>query len=473
MSEQIYDVIVIGGGPGGYVAAIRAGQLGLKTLVVEKEAMGGVCLNWGCIPSKALIHAAGLVEKIRHAEKLGITTSGLAVDVPAMQRWKDGIVDRLTKGVSQLVRGAGGQIAMGTARIVSAKRVAVTGAEGDERVYEARKGIVVATGTEVIRIPGFEPDGEVVVTAREAVSLQQVPKRMLVVGGGVIGLELGTVYHKLGCELTVVELTDQLLPGVDPDLVKVVHKRLEKRGARILLGAKASGLERTGAGARVTVLTREGKEESIEVDKVLVAVGFRPNSRGFGLEELGVALDERGHVRVDERFQSSVPGIYAIGDVCGPPYLAHKASKEGEIAVEVIAGKKSVRDWRAMPAAIFTDPEVATVGLSERQAKEQGRQVLVGKFPFSASGRAMAVTETDGFVKVIADAAGDHEILGIGIVGPEASDLISEGALAMEMCAFAEDVALTVHPHPTLGETMMEAAKHALGEAIHIPNRRR
>ncbi len=473
MSEQSFDVIVIGGGPGGYVAAIRAGQLGLKTLVVEKEAMGGVCLNWGCIPSKALIHASGLVEKIRHAEQLGITTSGLSVDVPAMQKWKDGIVQRLTRGVAQLVKGAGGSIAMGTARLRSAREVEVTAQDGTRTTYRATKGIVVATGTEVVRIPGFEPDGEVVITAREAVSLQQVPERLLVVGGGVIGLELGTVYHKLGAELTVVELTDQLLPGVDPDLVRVVHKRLEKRGARILLGAKASRLERTAEGARVTVQAKDGSESTFEVDKVLVAVGFKPNSRGFGLEELGVALDERGHVRVDERFRTNVPGVYAIGDVCGPPYLAHKASKEGEIAVEAIAGKASVRDWRAMPAAIFTDPEVATVGLSETKAREQGRKVLVGKFPFSASGRAMAVTETDGFVKVIADAEGDHEILGIGIVGPEASDLISEGALAIEMCAFVEDVGLTVHPHPTLGETMMEAAKAALGEAIHIPNRRR
>jgi dihydrolipoamide dehydrogenase len=292
---------------------------------------------------------------------------------------------------------------------------------------------------------------------------------MVIIGGGVIGLELGMVYQKLGTKLTVVELMDQLLPGTDLDLVRVVQKHLKKDGADIHLKSKAVKLEKSGGQAKVTIET-EGKEQVIEAEKVLVAVGFKPNSAGVGLEGVGVKLDARGHIVVDDQMRTNVPSIYAIGDVAGMPYLAHKASKEGEIAAEVIAGHKAAADYRGMPAAIFTDPEIATVGMTESQAKAEGKNVKVGKFPFAASGRAMAVSETDGFIKVIIDEA-DHQLLGVAIVGPEASDLISESALALEMCAFAEDVALTVHPHPTLGEGVMEAFKHALGEAVHVMNR--
>jgi dihydrolipoamide dehydrogenase len=327
----------------------------------------------------------------------------------------------------------------------------------------------VATGAQMIRIPAFEPDGEIVITAREAVSLQSAPESMLLIGGGVIGLELGMVYQKLGTKITVVELMDQLLPGTDLDLVRVVEKHLKKDGAEIHLKSKAVRLDKSDGRAKVTIDT-EGKEQVIEAEKVLVAVGFKPNSAGLGLEGVGVKLDERGHIIVDEHMRTNVSTIFAIGDVAGMPYLAHKASKEGEIAAEVIAGHKSARDYRGMPAAIFTDPEIATVGMSESEAKAQGNKIKVGKFPFAASGRAMAVSETDGFIKVIID-EDDHQLLGVAIVGPEASDLISESALALEMCAFAEDIALTVHPHPTLGEGVMEAFKHALGEAIHIKNR--
>jgi len=465
-----YEAIVIGGGPGGYVAAIRLGQLGVKTLCVEREAMGGVCLNWGCIPSKALISAAKLADKVRHAETMGITVKELEVDVAKMQEWKEGIVKKLTSGVSSLVKGSGGEIAMGDAKIVDPHTVEVTAEDGGKETYKATKGIIVATGTQMLQIPGFEPDGKVVITAREAVSLQEAPKSMLLIGGGVIGLELGMVYQKLGTKITVVELLDQLLPGTDADLVRVVQKHLKKgEPADIYLESKAVSLEKTGGKAKVTIETG-GEEKVIEVDKVLVAIGFKPNSRGLGLEDVGVELDDRGHIKVDDQFRTNVSSIFAIGDVAGPPYLAHKASKEGEIAAEVIAGHKSARDWRGMPAAIFTDPEIATVGLSEAEAKKQGKKIKIGKFPFSASGRAMSVNETDGFIKTIIDEA-DHQLLGVAIVGPEAADLISESALAMEMCAFAEDVALTIHPHPTLGEGVMEAFKHSLGEAIHIMNR--
>ncbi|MCA9602422.1 MAG: dihydrolipoyl dehydrogenase [Polyangiales bacterium] len=468
MATKTYDLIVIGGGPGGYVAAIRGAQLGLKTLCVEREYMGGVCLNWGCIPSKALIAASGLVERMRHAETMGITVKGVEVDVPKMQEWKAGIIKKLTGGVASLVKGNGGEILMGEAKFTGPKTLSVKTANGTETV-EATKGIIVATGATPIQIPGFTPDGKVIISAREAVSLQAAPKRMVLIGGGVIGMELGMVYQKLGTKVTVVEMMDQLLPGTDKDLVRVVEKRFTKAGGEVLLKAKAAGCTVNGSVATVKV-EHEGQTKSLEAECVLVAVGFRPNSGSLGLDAAGVKTDQRGHVTVNSRFESNVKGVYAIGDVCGPPYLAHKASKEGEIAVEIIAGHKSERDWRAMPAAIFTDPEIATVGISEEQAKKEGKKVRIGKFPLSVSGRAMSVGETDGFIKTIVD-ADSHEVLGVGIVGHEASDLISESALALEMCAFAEDVALTIHPHPTLGEGVMESFKHALGEAVHVMNR--
>ena len=332
-----YEAIVIGGGPGGYVAAIRLGQLGVKTLCVEKEAMGGVCLNWGCIPSKALIAAANLANKVKHAQHMGITVKDLEVDVAKMQEWKEGIVKKLTGGVTSLVKGNKGDIVMGTAKVTGPNTVEVTKNDGGTETYTASKGIIVATGTHMIQIPGFEPDGDVVITAREAVSLKEAPGSMLLVGGGVIGLELGMVYQKLGTKITVVELMDQLLPGTDLDLVKVVQKHLKADGADIYLESKAVSLEKSGGKAKVTIETG-GEQRVVEVDKVLVAVGFTPtssNSKGFGLEDVGVKLDERGHVAIDEQMRTNVPSIFAIGDVAGMPYLAHKASKEGEIAAEV------------------------------------------------------------------------------------------------------------------------------------------
>jgi dihydrolipoamide dehydrogenase len=468
MAKDTYDTIVIGGGPGGYPAAIRARQLGLETLVVEREYMGGVCLNWGCIPSKALISASKMYADLQTANEMGISAENVKIDVAKLQEWKFGIVKKLTSSVASLVKGNGGDIVMGHARFVDPKTIEVETKEGKKR-FTAKKGIVIATGARVIQIPGFEPDGKTVITAREAVSLAETPKRMILIGGGVIGLELGMVYQKFGTELVIVEMMDQLLPGTDPDLVKVVEKKLVKGGAKILLKAKAAGCEIKNGKAFVKVEV-DGKTETFEGDKVLVAVGFKPNSGDLGLDKIGVKLDPRGHVLIDDRFETNVKGVYAIGDVAGAPYLAHKATKEGEIAAEVIAGHKSVRDWRAMPAAIFTDPEIATVGLTEKKAAEAGKKVLVGKFPFAASGRALSVRHTEGFIKVILDAE-DHQLLGAAIVGPEASELIAEPTLAMEMAAFGDDVALTVHTHPTLAESTMEAFKHAVKEAIHIMNR--
>lgn len=468
--NKSFDAIVIGGGPGGYPCAIRLGQLKQKVLVVEKEYVGGVCLNWGCIPSKALIAASGLYERIQHAEKMGITTQGLSIDVGKMQDWKEGIVKKLTSGVAQLVKGSGGEIVMGTARLTGPKTIEVTKSDGSKESYEAKNGIVIATGATPIELPHLPIDGDVVITARQAVSLREAKGTMVVVGGGVIGMELGMVYQKLGMKVIIVELLDQLLGATDPDLVQVVQKAFEKAGGEVLLKTKAKSLAVKGKKATLTVEMEGGKERQIEADKVLVSIGFRPNGQGIGLEGVGVKLDARGHVIVDDRLETNVKGIYAIGDVSGPPYLAHKATKEGEIAAEVIAGKKALRDWRAMPSAIFTEPEIATTGMSEREAKAAGRAVKLGKFPFSVLGRAMAIDSTEGFVKVILDEK-TNEVLGVAIVGPEASDLISEATLAIEMCAFAEDVAMTVHPHPTLGEGVMEAFHQALGHAIHTNNR--
>ncbi|MDP3274447.1 MAG: dihydrolipoyl dehydrogenase [Deltaproteobacteria bacterium] len=474
MSTKVYDAIVLGGGPGGYVAAIRLGQLKQKTLVIEKDTMGGVCLNWGCIPSKALIAAANLVEKVKHADVMGITVTGVAVDSKKLQGWKNGIVKKLTGGVNTLCKANGAEVLMGEARFVSSDTLEVTTPEGKVLV-QATKGIIVATGSRPVAIPGFEYDGKSIITAKEGVSLDPLPKRLTIIGGGIIGMELGGVYSKLGVEVTIVEFMPSVLATMDADLVVPVVKAMTKSGVKFITGTKAkSAVKQADGSLLVTLETPEG-EQKVAADVCLVAVGMKPNSDAISIEKSGVILDKRGHLVIDEECRTNVKKVYAIGDVAGAPYLAHKASKEGEIAAEVIAGHKSARDWRAMPAATFTHPEIANVGLSEREAREKGLDIVVGKFPFAASGRAMAVSETDGFVKVIAERVGkdkkDHKIIGVHIVGPEASDLISEAALALEMDAYVEDMALTVHPHPTLSETMMEAAKHAIGEAVHIMNR--
>jgi len=464
-----FDAIVLGGGPGGYVCAIRLGQLGLKVACVEEEEYGGVCLNWGCIPSKALIANAHFVEKAKHIGDSGIQVSGVNVDVNKMQDWKDGVVKKMTGGVRSLLKANKAESIEGRGKFVDAKTLEVTTKSGEKRRITATKGIVVATGSATIQVPGFEFDGKTIIGAREAVSLRTLPKRLVVIGGGVIGLELGMVYQTLGVELTVVELTPSLLPGVDPDCVKVVEKNITKRGGKVLKNTRAERYERTANGVAVTV-SADGKEEKIEADVVLVAVGMKPRSRGIGLEEIGVEIDPRGFVKTNEFCETNVKGVFAIGDVSGQPMLAHKASKEGEVAAEVIAGKHAGKDWVTVPGIIFTDPEVATVGLTEQQAKEQGFSFKAGKFPFSVLGRAVVIGETDGFVKVVTDTKSGR-ILGIHIVGPSASDLISEAALALEVVATAEDMALTIHPHPTLGEALMEAAAASLGHAIHIVNR--
>jgi dihydrolipoamide dehydrogenase len=470
MATKTYDAIVIGGGPGGYVCAIRLGQLKQKVLCVEKDEVGGVCLNWGCVPSKAVIATSHTFEKVKNGPTYGLLVDNPRIDPNKLQDWKDGIVKKLTGGVKGLFRGNGVEFVYGDARVTGPKTVSVKTREGATETFEASKGIVVATGSSTIEIPSFKFDGKKVIGAKEAVSLREIPKRLLVIGGGIIGMELGGAYQRLGSELTVVEALPQILTGVDADVAAVVEKAYTKHGAKIIKGAKALGYEEQKDGSLAVRLDLGGgKNDTVVTDMVLVAVGMRPNGAGVGLEEIGVKV-EKGFVPTDIVGRTNVPGIYAIGDCSSMPMLAHKASKEGEVVAEVIAGHKAAKDWVAIPAAIFTDPEIATVGMSELQAKEKGVEIRIGKFPFSALGRAMAVNETDGFIKVIADKK-THEILGVHIVGPEATDLISEGALALEMHAFLEDVGLTMHPHPTLGEGMMEASLHGLGQAVHILNR--
>jgi dihydrolipoamide dehydrogenase len=458
------DAIVIGSGPGGYICGIRLGQLGKQAIVVERDQAGGVCLNIGCIPSKALITAAKTYDKIGHGEAMGIFVEKARVDLAKMQAWKGDVVKKLTSGVGVLLKGAGARYLSGTATLVAPERVEVTTREGVVAVEAP--AIVLATGSRPVDIPGFTIDNARVLDSTGALALTELPKRLLVVGGGYIGLELGMMYAKLGSQVTVVEFTPQLLPGTDPELVQVVARKMRKMGMTTHLEAKAKSWKEQGGQALVTVETKAG-EVTIETDKILVTVGRRPNSDGLGLERVGVQIDARGFVRTDRAMRTNVPSIYAIGDLAGQPMLAHKASREAEVAAEVIAGHASEMDSEAIPAVIFTDPEIATVGLSEPEAQKQGRPLKIGKYPFGGLGRAMTQMETDGFVKVVADAASDL-ILGVQIVGPGASDLISEATLALEMGAVIGDVAPTVHPHPTLGEAVMEAAKAALGESPHL-----
>jgi dihydrolipoamide dehydrogenase len=470
--EAHFDVIVIGGGPGGYAAAIRLAQRGLSVACIEKEALGGVCLNWGCIPSKALITTSQRLEEARSGAELGVLADNVRLDLPQAQKRNRSIVKHHTHGVAGLLRSNGAQLVQGSAELIGSRRVRVRQPDGSSLELSAERALVVASGARPRSVPGFEPDGEHILTAREAIFLERLPEHLIVLGGGVIGVELGGAYQRLGSKLTLIELGKSLLPGIDPDLVRVVHERFtaasaSHAAAAIHTEARVLGWEPAGPGVRLRFTDPLG-EHSVEGSQLLVATGFVPNSSGFGLEQLGVALDARGHVKIDERCETNVPGVYAIGDVAGPPYLAHKAYKEAEVVTEVILGRRVVRDWRALPAVIFSNPEIATVGQSEVEARATG-DVVIGKFPFSALGRALALGETAGFVKLIA--RGDR-LIGAGIVGPEASELVAELTLAIEVGASLEDLALTIHSHPTLAEAVHEAAEQGLGQSVHILNRR-
>ena len=457
------DVAVVGGGPGGYVCGIRAAQLGLKTVVVEADRLGGECLNYGCIPSKSLITVSKLLDKVKEAEKYGLKVSGATVDFAQMQKWKSEVVSKLVGGVESLLRGYHATVVFGEAQVTAKGTLSVTSARGVEEVVY--RNLVIATGTRTSSLPGLEFDGDLIISSKDALELKAAPGRLLIVGGGAIGLEFASMFQKLGSRVTVVEIMDQLLPGSDPELVRVVHRKLEGRGAKVYVKSKVARVDKKGSEAQVEVDTPDGKL-TVVVDRILVSVGRKPRTETMNLGTLGVQTDPRGFVLTNERMQTNVPGIYAIGDVRGPPLLAHKASKEGIVAAECIAGLPSAADWKVVPEAVFCDPEVASVGLTEAKATEAGYKVKRGRFQFAALGRALSAGEPEGFVKVVSNEE-DGLVLGVQIVGPEASNLISEAALAIEMGATVEDIALTMHPHPTLPEAIMEASESAAGHPIH------
>jgi dihydrolipoamide dehydrogenase len=468
MSEKTYDVVVIGGGPGGYVAAIRAAQLGLKTVCVEKRgSLGGTCLNVGCIPSKALLTSSEKFEEAKHSlASHGVKLSSVELDLPTMMAHKDKVVKDNTAGIEFLFKKNKVDWVKGAGRITAADTVTVTNGSGTETVRA--RNIIIATGSDVMPVSGIEIDEQCIVSSTGALTLSEVPRRFVVIGAGVIGLELGSVWSRLGAEVTVVEFLGRILPGMDGEISKQAQRILGKQGLTFKLNAKVTNAKSTNSGVTVTVEpTKGGAAEEIEADAVLVAIGRRPYTEGLGLEEVGIELDERKRVKTDSHWRTNIPTIYAIGDVIAGPMLAHKAEDEGAAVAEIIAGQTAHINYDAIPSVVYTWPEVASVGKTEEQLKETGVQYKVGKFPFSANGRARALGSTDGFVKMLVDAKTDR-ILGVHILGPSAGEMIAELCLAMEFGASAEDVGRTCHAHPTLNEAIKEAALAVEGRALHI-----
>ncbi|MBM4365485.1 MAG: dihydrolipoyl dehydrogenase [Deltaproteobacteria bacterium] len=466
MSTVKYSAVVLGAGPGGYPCGIRLGQLGVKTLVIEREYWGGVCLNVGCIPSKALITAGKRVEEIAHAGVMGIEVPGEpVVHMDKLQAWKQSVVNKLTGGVRTLLKANKVDMMLGNAEFTGPKTLSVTTAEGVVTV-EA-DNLVIAVGSRPIEIPGFSFKDRRVLDSTKALALDEIPRRLAVIGGGYIGLEMGMMYAKLGSEVTVVEAADQVLPGFDPDVVKLIERKLKKDKIKVFTKSQALGWEEGDGGATLRYRAPDG-EKTVDVDYILVTVGRRPNTDTCKLDAAGVAMEGR-FIKTDSQLKTSVPGVFAIGDCTTGLMLAHKASHDGEVAAEVIGGHNAHNVAKTVPAVVFTDPEIATAGLMEHEARARGFEVKVGKVPFAAIGRALTTGDTDGFIKVIVDKKNDR-VLGVTICGPHASDLISEAALAVEMDCEALDIGLTIHPHPTLGEGVMEAAKAAIGQAIHVVN---
>lgn len=459
------DVVVIGAGPGGYVAAIRAAQLGKSVLVVEKEYVGGVCLNVGCIPSKALISAGHQLETVQHAADIGISAGEPKIDWSKVQEWKGSVVKKLTGGVGALLKKNKIQVYNGEAMFINDQEIRVFNDEGQAR-YKF-KDCIIATGSRPIELKAF-PFGPRIVSSTGALALKEIPKSMVVIGGGYIGIELSQAYAKFGTQVTILEGSNSILPGFEKELSQLVVKKLKASGAEIHTEAMAQSSEVTDKDVTVT-FTVKGEEKKVTADYVLVTVGRRPNTdnEDFGLEMIGVEMGERGLIKVDKQGRTNLSHIYAIGDIVAGPALAHKASYEGKVAAEAIAGLPSEVEYRAIPLVVFSDPEISSVGLSETEAKEKGIDVKVSKFPFMGNGRALSLNAGDGFMKLIT-AKDTGLVLGCQIVGIEASNLIAELGLAIEMGATAEDIALTIHAHPTLGEITMEAAEVALGHPIHI-----
>ena len=467
MAEVIYDLVVIGGGPGGYVAAIRAAQLGMKVACVEKRGkLGGTCLNVGCIPSKALLHSSELFEEAKHGEKHGIMGE-IKLDLPKMLARKTEVVDNLTKGIEGLFKKNKVDYILGTGTIAKAGEVGVVNAEGKSQLLKTKK-ILVATGSEVTSLPGIVIDEKRVVSSTGALSLPEVPKNLVIIGAGVIGLELGSVWRRLGASVTVVEFLDRITPAMDVEIARQFQKILEKQGIVFKLSAKVTSVKANDKSVAVTAEpVAGGAAETIEADYVLVAIGRKPYVQGLGLAELGVKMDERGRVNVDAHFETSVKGIYAIGDCIPGPMLAHKAEEDGVAAAEIMMGQKTHVNYNLVPSVIYTMPEVACVGKTEEQLKAENLSYKVGKFPFLANSRARTTGNTDGFVKILADSKTD-EVYGVHIIGAQAGTIIAEAAIAMEFRASSEDIARTCHSHPDLNEAVKEAALAVSGRAIHI-----
>ncbi|MEA2981818.1 MAG: dihydrolipoamide dehydrogenase [Alphaproteobacteria bacterium] len=464
-----YDLIVIGTGPGGYVCAIRAAQLGMKVAVVEKRAThGGTCLNVGCIPSKALLHASEMFEEAGHSfGKMGIGVGTPKLDLAALMKFKDEGVDGNVKGVEFLLKKNKIDAVHGTGRIAGPGKVEVKAADGKAQTLET-KNIVIATGSDVARLKGVDIDGKRVVTSDQAIALDKVPQRLLVIGAGVIGLELGSVWRRLGSQVTVVEFLDRILPGLDNEVGRQSQRLLEKQGIVFKLGSKVTGVDSSGSTLKASVEPAKGGAlEAIEADVVLVAIGRVPYTDGLGLDEAGVKKDNRGRVTVDAHYATNVTGIYAIGDVIAGPMLAHKAEDEGMAVAEILAGHAGHVNYDVIPNVVYTFPEIASVGKTEEELKEAGVAYNTGKFPFTANGRAKANHQTDGFVKILADARTDR-VLGVHIVGSDAGNMIAEAAVAMEFGAASEDIARTCHAHPTLPEAVKEAALAVAKRAIHM-----
>ena len=465
----MYDVVVIGGGPGGYVAAIRAAQLGMKTACVEmRGSLGGTCLNVGCIPSKELLHASHMFEEAQKGfGKLGVKVEGVSLDLGQMMKTKTQVVNGLTKGIEFLFKKNKIDYVKGKGRIAAPGKVEVSGLDGNEQTLET-KNIIIATGSEAMPLPGVEVDEKTVVTSTGALELQAVPEHLVLIGGGIIGLEMGVVWHRLGAKVTVVEFLDRIVPGVDLEVAKEMQKLLKKQGFDFKLSTKVTQAEKTDAGVRLTLEPAKGGDaETLECDTVLLAIGRRPFTESLGLDNAGIALDERGRIPVNERFETGVAGIYAIGDVITGPMLAHKAEEEGVACVEIMAGQHPHIDYNLIPGVVYTHPEIAWVGKTEEQLKEEGHAYAVGKFPFMANSRARASGDSDGFVKILADKETD-EVLGVHIIGADAGTMIAEAVIAMEFKASAEDIARSSHAHPTLNEAIKEAAFAVAGRAIHI-----
>jgi len=470
MSNPI-QLAVVGGGPGGYAAAFLAADLGMQVTLIDREPNpGGVCLYRGCIPSKALLHVAKLINEAHESSAWGITYPEPKIDLDKLRAFKNGVVTKLTGGTGQLAKARKIEYIQGSATFVDATTLEITTEAGvEQRKFEKA---ILATGSRPVRVPSLWIESPRLMDSTSALELEEVPKNLLVIGGGYIGLELGSVYNALGSAVTVVEMTGGLLPGADPDLTKILAKRLDKQFHSILLNTKVASLKEEKKGIKVTLEAQDGTKSEQLFDRVLMAVGRLPNSGGLGLENTKIELDKRGFVLVDEQRRTAEPTIYAIGDIAGEPMLAHKASAEGRVAVEAIAGHKVAFEPQAIPAVVFTDPEIAWCGLTETQAKEQNRNVKITRFPWSASGRAITIDRTDGVTKLIIDAETER-ILGVGICGAGAGELIAEGVLAVEMAALATDVKLSIHPHPTLSETIMESAEGFFGQATHIYNPKR